>query len=181
MSDRNDALRYARELLELTWRQGTAPAVAEELETIVRAARDYRTQVQPLFHPLVPKARKLATIREFSAKAAVSRPTAVLLEALVQFHSLHLLATIASGFRERLNRKQGIVRARVTTATALPAEKAEALRLRFSEVAGGQVTLGLHVDPTIIGGVVTQIDSTVYDGSVTRQLARMRQKLVENV
>jgi F-type H+-transporting ATPase subunit delta len=181
MSDRTDALRYARELLDLTWRHGSAQQVADELETIVRAARDYRSQVRPLFHPLVPRASKLATIRAFTTKAGVSRPTAVLLEALVQYHSLHLLATVASGFRERLNRKLGIVRARVTTATALPAEKAEALRLRFAEVAGSQVTLGLHVDPRIIGGVVTQIDSTVYDGSVTRQLARMRQKLVENV
>lgn len=181
MSARTDAFRYARELFEVTWRHGQAQQVAEELETIVRAARDYRTQVQPLFHPLVPKASKLATIREFSSKAGVSRPTAVLLEALVQYHALHLLAVIAPAIRERLNRKLGIVRARVTTATALPAEKAEALRERLSDVAGSQVTLGMHVDPSIIGGVVTQIDSTVYDGSVTRQLARMRQKLVENV
>jgi F0F1-type ATP synthase delta subunit len=43
------------------------------------------------------------------------------------------------------------------------------------------VTLSTRVDPSIIGGVVTEVDSTVYDGSVTRQLARMRQKLVENV
>jgi F-type H+-transporting ATPase subunit delta len=99
----------------------------------------------------------------------------------VQFHATHLLGAVTAAFRERLNRKLGIVRARVTTATPLPAEKAEALRARLSEVAGSQVTLGLHVDPAIIGGVVTQIDSTVYDGSVTRQLARMRQKLVENV
>lgn len=181
MSDRADALRYARELFDITWRQGTAEDVAGELETIVRAARDYQAQVRPLFHPLVPKASKLATIRAFTSKAGVSRPTAVLLEALVQFHALHLLGAVASGFRDRLNRKQGVVRARVTTATPLAAEKAEALRQRLSEVTGRQVTLGTHVDPAIIGGVVTQIDSTVYDGSVTRQLARMRQKLVENV
>jgi F-type H+-transporting ATPase subunit delta len=181
MSDRTDALRYARELFDVTWRQGTAQQVAEELETIIRAARDYREQVQPLFHPLVPKARKLATIRTFSSNAGVSKPTAVLLEALVQFHATHLLGPVTTAFRERLNRKLGIVRARVTTATPLPAEKAEALRARLADVAGSQVTLGLHVDPAIIGGVVTQIDSTVYDGSVTRQLARMRQKLVENV
>jgi F-type H+-transporting ATPase subunit delta len=37
------------------------------------------------------------------------------------------------------------------------------------------------VDPAIIGGVVARVGSTVYDGSVTTQLARMRQKLVENV
>jgi F-type H+-transporting ATPase subunit delta len=51
----------------------------------------------------------------------------------------------------------------------------------LSELTAQQVTLQTSVDPAIIGGVVTQIDSTVYDGSVTRQLARMRQKLVENV
>ena len=91
MSDRADALRYARELLDVTWRHGQAPAVADELETIVLAARDYQEQVRPLFHPLVPKASKLATIRAFTTKAGISKPTAVLLEALVQFHALHLL------------------------------------------------------------------------------------------
>jgi F0F1-type ATP synthase delta subunit len=74
MSDRADALRYARELFDITWRQGKAEEVADELETIVRAARDYQSQVRPLFHPLVPKANKLATIRAFTSKAGVSRP-----------------------------------------------------------------------------------------------------------
>jgi F-type H+-transporting ATPase subunit delta len=181
MNERADALRYARELFDVTWRHGQAPAVADELDTIVMAARDYQDQVRPLFHPLVPKASKLATIRAFTAKAGVSKPTAVLLEALVQFHALHLLSPIVAGFRERLNNKQGVVRAKVTTATALPADKAAVLAARLSELTGRQVTLETQVDPAIIGGVVTQIDSTVYDGSVTRQLARMRQKLVENV
>ena len=181
MNERANALRYARELFDVTWRHGQAPAVADELETLVAASRDYQDQVRPLFHPLVPKASKLATIRAFTAKAGISKPTAVLLEALVQFHALHLLGQIATGFRERLNNKQGVVRAKVTTATALPADKAAALAARLSELTGRQVTLQTHVDPAIIGGVVTQIDSTVYDGSVTRQLARMRQKLVENV
>jgi F-type H+-transporting ATPase subunit delta len=181
MNERANALRYARELFDVTWRHGQAPTVADELETIVVAARDYQDQVRPLFHPLVPNASKLATIRAFTSKAGISKPTAVLLEALVQFHALHLLGAIATGFRERPNNKQGVVRAKVTTATALPADKAAGLAARLSELTGRQVTLQTHVDPAIIGGVVTQIDSTVYDGSVTRQLARMRQKLVENV
>ena len=75
----------------------------------------------------MPKASKLATIRAFTTRAGISKPTAVLLEALVQFHALHLLGAIATGFRERLNKKQGVVRAKVTTATALPADKASAL------------------------------------------------------
>ena len=33
------------------------------------------------------------------------------------------------------------------------------------------------VDPAIMGGLVTQIGSTVWDGSVKRQLEKMREKL----
>jgi F-type H+-transporting ATPase subunit delta len=181
MSERADALRYARELFDVTWRHGQAAMVADELEALVAAAKDYQDQVRPLFHPLVPTTSKLATIRAFTERAGISKPTSVLLEALVQFHALHVLGTIATSFRERLNNKQGVLRATVTTATTLPPDKAAALAARLSELTGRQVAIQTQVDPAIIGGVVTQIDSTVYDGSVTRQLARMRQKLVENV
>lgn len=183
MNERLRALQYGRELVDATWRQDpeVAAAAADELDVLVGATRGAATDTRPLFHPLVPTSRKLATVKALVAGAGISRPTAVLLEALAQFHALHLLPQIAAAFRERLHQKQGVVRAKVTTATRLPEAKAEALAARLARLAGRQVTLETGVDPSIIGGVVTQIGSTVYDGSVTRQLARMRQKLVENV
>jgi len=48
-------------------------------------------------------------------------------------------------------------------------------------VTGRTVNLAAKVDPAIIGGVVARIGSTVYDGSVTRQLERMKERLVESV
>jgi F-type H+-transporting ATPase subunit delta len=35
------------------------------------------------------------------------------------------------------------------------------------------------VDPAIIGGVVTRIGSTVYDGSIATQLAKLKERLIE--
>ena len=35
------------------------------------------------------------------------------------------------------------------------------------------------VDASIIGGVITRIGSTVYDGSVAAQLAKVRDRLAE--
>jgi F-type H+-transporting ATPase subunit delta len=180
MSDRSDALRYARELFEVTWRQGSAAAVADELEAIVGATRN-GSDARVLFHPLVPRAKKAEAVKALAAGAGLSKPTAVLLEALVKHHALALLGPIAASFRDRLHQRQGVVRASVTTAAPLPPDKVAALAARLTELAGRRVTLQTQVDPAIIGGVVTQIDSMVYDGSVTRQLARMRQKLVENV
>ena len=63
----------------------------------------------------------------------------------------------------------------------LPAEKAQAVGRRLGELSGKRVMVSTRVDPGIIGGVVARVGGTVYDGSVTGQLARMRQKLVENV
>jgi F-type H+-transporting ATPase subunit delta len=80
----------------------------------------------------------------------------VLLEALAQHYRLDLLGDVAQFFRERLNDQTGVVRARVTTAVPLPSEQAEALRQRLTELTGRQVTLQTAVDPSIIGGVVTE-------------------------
>ena len=45
---------------------------------------------------------------------------------------------------------------------------------------GRTVALTTKVDPSIIGGVVTRIGSTVYDGSVARQLQKIRTRLRES-
>ena len=90
-------------------------------------------------------------------------------------------AELAAAFRARLLERRNIVPAEVTTALALPAARTEVLARSLSEATGKQVVVTTRVDPSILGGVVAVIGSTVYDGSVTGQLTRMRQKLVENV
>jgi F-type H+-transporting ATPase subunit delta len=70
------------------------------------------------------------------------------------------------------------VRAEVTTAVPLAQDLASRLEHRLAEVTGRRVSMTTKVDPSIIGGVVTKIGSTVYDGSLARQLATIRRKLV---
>jgi F-type H+-transporting ATPase subunit delta len=180
MSDRQDARRYARELFDVTVRHHQDDTVADELDAIAQSMRDRSGAARPLLHPLVPHSKKRETVRALVA-LGLSKPTAVLLEALAEGYRLALLPAVADSFRERMNHMRGVIRARVTTAAPLAADKASALAGKLQEISGRQVLLETRIDPSIIGGVVAQIDSTVYDGSVTRQLARMRQKLVENV
>ena len=178
---RANAVRYARDLFDVAWRHNQAAQVADELDAFAAVQREHTGEARPLFHPLVPAAEKLKTIHELSGKLGLSKPTTVLLEALAHAYQIHVLEWVAASFRDRLNRKTGVVQAKVTTAAPLATDKAAALQARLAELTGRTVQLSTTVNPSIIGGVVTQIDSTVYDGSVTRQLARMRQKLVENV
>ena len=39
--------------------------------------------------------------------------------------------------------------------------------------------MSTRVDPAIIGGVIARIGSTVYDGSVVRQLEKIKNRLLE--
>jgi F-type H+-transporting ATPase subunit delta len=48
----------------------------------------------------------------------------------------------------------------------------------LSGLTGRAVVMTAAVDPAILGGVVTRIGSTVYDGSIKRQLEKIREKLV---
>jgi F-type H+-transporting ATPase subunit delta len=46
-------------------------------------------------------------------------------------------------------------------------------------MAGGQVTMEFRTDADLLGGVIVQMGSTVYDGSVRSRLAELRRRLAE--
>jgi F-type H+-transporting ATPase subunit delta len=49
----------------------------------------------------------------------------------------------------------------------------------LAAATGRTVSVSTRVDPALIGGAVARIGSTVYDGSVARQLERLRERLIE--
>jgi F-type H+-transporting ATPase subunit delta len=61
----------------------------------------------------------------------------------------------------------------------LSPELAEQIHKRLAQATGRVVTITTNVNPAIIGGVVTRIGSTVYDGSVATQLSKLKGRLVE--
>jgi len=129
----------------------------------------------------VPPDKKGDIVRALSASASLSPVVGQLLVILADHDRLGDIEEMAPVFRQKLREQQNIVSADITTAVALPSSTVQAIGRRLGELSGKQVEVGAHVDPSIIGGVVARIGSTVYDGSVTGQLSRMRQKLVENV
>ena len=71
------------------------------------------------------------------------------------------------------------MRAEVTTASPIGPDRAQAIERGLAKATGRTVRLGVRTDPALIGGVVARIGDTIYDGSVTTQLERMKKRLVE--
>jgi F-type H+-transporting ATPase subunit delta len=182
MTNRTVADRYARALLEIASREPSADldVIERDLTAFADLFTQYPALGKVLLNPVVPARRKGAAVAELTARAKVAPVLAKLLSLVAERGRLVLLPDLVAAYRERLLDHQNVVRAEVTTAVPLGADRAEALEHRLSRVTGRTVTLVMKIEPALIGGVVARIGNTVYDGSVTRQLQKMKERLVEN-
>jgi F-type H+-transporting ATPase subunit delta len=96
---------------------------------------------------------------------------------LIEGRRLKLLPDIAQLFREAVMAHKGVVMVDVTTADALDDAGKELVRERLKSIVGKDVELRLHVDQSIIGGIVARIGDQVIDGSVVNQLRRLRVRM----
>ena len=180
MSLRTSATRYAKALFEVALQESDHPQVETDLNTIVTAMNEHAQLRHALLSPSVPQAARANVVRALASQAGLQPPVAKLLMMLADRGRLELLPAILEVYRDRLRAHMNIVQATVTAAAPLSPERVQALERSLSGVTGKQVQLDLAVDPSLIGGVVAKIGSTVYDGSIRMQLQKLKQQLVEN-
>lgn len=177
MSMRASAVRYARALFDVTLAEGD-PATTEQQLSAFAALVDQHADLQSaLANPAVPAAGKRAVVQQLVDRLAPAAPVAKVLLLLADRDRLAMLPDLLVAYRERLLEHQQVIRAEVTTAIPLADERAAELADRLAKATGRTVKMTTKVDPSIIGGIVTRIGSTVYDGSVGAQLQAIRQRL----
>jgi len=178
MTNRTAATRYARALLEVAIKEkADLDQVEGELSSIVDLFTQYKELSKVLLNPVVPVPRKRAAMDALTSRANLLPMVSKLLGLLAERDRLVLLPELLDAYRDRLLDHRNIIRAEITTTTALPVERVKAVEASLARATGRTVTLSAKVDPQIIGGAVTRVGSTIYDGSVTRQLQRMKDKL----
>jgi F-type H+-transporting ATPase subunit delta len=180
VTSRGAAIRYARALFDIALAEkkdlartfGDLKAFADLFDTNEGLRR-------VLTNPAIPATRKRAVSEELLARSTGVEPAVgKLLLLLAERDRLALLPAIRDAFEARLMDHQHVVRAEVTTAEALPSDQVATIRENLKRATGRDVQLETKVDPEIIGGAVARIGSTIYDGSITRQLDRMRKRLI---
>jgi F-type H+-transporting ATPase subunit delta len=180
MSVRTSATRYAKALLQVAIEESDPSAIEQDLASVARAMVENPELRRALTSPGIPQQVRVNVVNALTSTMGVQPPVAKLLKMLADRGRLDLVPMMNEVYRERLLAHRNIVRATVTSAAPLTAEKTERLEASLSSMTGKKVQLDTAVDPSIIGGIVTRIGSTVYDGSIRTQLLKMKQQLVEN-
>lgn len=177
MTNRSSAARYAKALLDVSRQEGDPEVAGRDLETFVSLATGNRELAKVLANPAIPAPRKAALVGELTTRLGVGPVVKKLLVLLAGRDRLVLLPDLLEEYRRRLLAFRNVVETEVTSAVPLSDEAMGAIGRAIAERTGRELALTSRVDKTLIGGVVTRIGSVVYDGSVKRQLERMKDAL----
>ena len=180
MTSRSAGRRYAAALFEAVSKKGDAQQTARDLVAVNDLLAKNAELRQVLTAAAVPPAKKQAIISAvLDGAGGVSPDVTRALQVLAEHDWLELLPDLTEAFVERLREADRTIPAEVVSAVPLSDEKRAALQAAIARAAGKEVTLSARVDPAIIGGVIARVGSVVFDGSVTRQLERLKQRLTE--
>ncbi len=177
MSMRSSAARYARALLDVANKESDPERAEQELAAFVDLVRTNPDLERTLANPVVSAADKRAIVQQILERMKPTTPVGKLVLLLASRGRLALLPDLLDVYRERLMEYRNVLRAEVTTAAPLSPERAGQLQQRLANATGRTITMTTKVDASIIGGVVTRIGGTVYDGSVATRLAKVRDRL----
>jgi F-type H+-transporting ATPase subunit delta len=172
-------LRYARALaavisdqkLDLVASQGQLNNFANLLEE----SAELREVLQ---NPSIPEAQKLKVLDGLAPRLGLSRPIRNFIALITHHERLHELRDMITAYSSLADENSGIAEVEITTARPLDNENRRLLEQQVAKLAGEpKVQATYHEDPSLLGGAIVRLGSTVYDGSVRAQLEQMRQRL----
>ena len=177
MSIRASAARYARALLDVAIKESDPDRAERELAAFVELVQQSPDLQRTFANPVVSAADKRAVVQQILDRLKPATPAGKLIVLLASRGRLALLPDVLDVYRQRLMEHRNVLQAEVTTAIPLSPERTSQLQQRLVAATGRVVTMTTKVDSSLIGGVVTRIGSTVYDGSMATQLAKFRDRL----
>ena len=178
MSAETVARRYAAALADVVLKSGETNVVQTELKTweeMMNANGDLQTAFRS---PAIQHQSKEKVLDNLLEKTKPSKTTANFLRVLLRNSRLTDLGEINERFSLVLAERSGVVSAQITSARPLgETEKAE-LKTNLEKLTSKTVNLTFDINEELIGGVVTKIGSTVYDGSIKTQLQQLKEQLI---
>ena len=168
--------QYARGLLEIVSAEGALERVENELYSFGQALEANNDLREALSDKQVPVERRLSVVDELLGKKADPQTVATVAH-VIQSGRGRLLVDILRAFTQAAASQRDRAVAEVRTAVELSDDQRERLRKALGEATGREVELKVIIDEDVVGGVLATIGDTVIDGTVSRQLARMRTRL----
>jgi F-type H+-transporting ATPase subunit delta len=173
------AARYARAFADVVASAHLDAATLDRQLNDFLGTWDGSRELRELFvNPAVQATQKVAILDKLNAKMGLQKELRNLIAVLINNDRIGEVHEVASAWRAEMQERLGIRQAEIVTARELGNQEREELVAGVGKLAGSRIEPTFKQDPSIIGGTVVRIGSTVYDGSVRGRLERLKEALI---
>ncbi|MCQ2201828.1 MAG: ATP synthase F1 subunit delta [Bacteroidales bacterium] len=170
------ARRYANVLFEFAQEHQATEVVYSDASNVYEALVGSQEATAFLTSPLRKPSEKKALVDKVFANV-VSKETRQFMDFVVDKGRADMLAEILRVYGVVFKEHNGIKTAIVTTAVPLEAQKQESVTAILKQKLAAPVEATYKVDESLIGGVVFEVDGSLMDCSVKRQLQDIERSL----
>jgi F-type H+-transporting ATPase subunit delta len=172
------AVRYAQALAQVVDAAKIPAAdVQSQLADFAETLTESIQLREVLSNPSFQLDQKIKVLDAICAKTGYAKPVRNFIAVLIEHNRIGAFAEIAASYAALADGEQGIHHAEITTARELDEAGRNALESKVRSIAGGKLTATYTQDASLLGGAIIRIGSTVYDGSIRGQLARLKTTL----
>jgi F-type H+-transporting ATPase subunit delta len=168
--------RYSKALFQLAREAGREEQIGREIEEFY-AAYSGSDLNKVLTNPAFSIEARKKILTQIVQAQQLSVLTAHFLAMLLERDRLGHLPGMVSCYRRLLNEAKGRVEAKLVSVAALEPTIVAGVRERLRGISGKDVVLQEETDPSLLGGLLIELEGKVYDGSVRTQLEKMKQRI----
>lgn len=171
MTDTSKA--YADALFSLAMDTHSEDATLEALHTVQDALKAMPEAMDLLASPSIPKEERLAVLD----KAFGELPEYVMsfLKVLCSHGQIRRLPECVKAFEELHDSARKLSTAYVSSAVALTEREKTELKEKLEKRLGRTIRLECAIDPSLLGGLLVQVDGRVIDGSLKHRLHEIKE------
>ncbi|MDT8420905.1 MAG: ATP synthase F1 subunit delta [Desulfuromonadales bacterium] len=179
MSNSAISIRYAKALLNIAEEKQQVEPYAAELAQVASVIKSEDVLRLLLDSPTFPVEKKAAIMADVAELLKLSAGMKNFLGLLVEKGRVGYLPQIEVNYRKFADDLSGLVRASLSSASELSAERTGAIKAGLEKQTGKQVVLSVAIDESLIGGLQAEMGGKLFDGSVKTQLKRITDTLAK--
>ena len=170
---------YASALVDAAEAAGQTEAVMDELDSFLGDVLAAAPKLEVVLGSALVSPDEKSALLDKALREQASPLFLNFLKVVSRHGRLDILRPIHQAAHDLYDRMRNIVRVQVASAADLEEPLKFELTNSVRRMVGGKPVLEMEVWPELVGGMMMRVGDTVYDGSISTRLEKVRQEMID--
>ena len=173
------ASRYSLALYELAEENKSVKEIEDQSSALIKLideSKDFKSMIR---NPTNKKEDQISIINKISEHYNFNNLLKNFLCFLTTKRRLFFVEKILKNFIETCSKKRGEIVAKLTAAKELNDNEVNKIKEELTKNFSSKIKLQYKFDPSLIGGLIIQVGSTMIDTSIKNKLQQLENKMIE--